>query len=51
MSFFESLGLWNWFVAGGILLIAEALIPGVFLLWLGLAALIVGGISLVVTLP
>jgi membrane protein implicated in regulation of membrane protease activity len=51
MSFLESLGLWNWFVAGGILLIAEILIPGVFLLWLGLAALIVGAIALVVDLP
>jgi membrane protein implicated in regulation of membrane protease activity len=51
MSFFESLGLWNWFVIGGILLIAEVLVPGVFLLWLGLAALIVGAISLVVDWP
>lgn len=51
MSFFESLGLWNWFVVGGILLIAEVLVPGVFMLWLGLAALVVGAISLVVDLP
>lgn len=51
MSFFESLGLWNWFVVGGILLIAEVLVPGVFLLWLGVAALIVGAISLVVDWP
>jgi hypothetical protein len=51
MSFFESLGLWNWFVVGGILLIAEVLVPGVFLLWLGLAALVVGGLSLLVTMP
>ncbi|MEZ5786018.1 MAG: NfeD family protein [Xanthobacteraceae bacterium] len=51
MSFFESLGMWNWFVIGGILLIAEVLVPGVFLLWLGLAALIVGAISLLVDWP
>ena len=51
MSLFESLDLWNWFVAGGILLIAEVLVPGVFLLWLGLAALVVGAITLVVDLP
>lgn len=51
MSFFESLGIWNWFVIGGILLIAEVLVPGVFLLWLGLAALIVGAISLLVEWP
>jgi membrane protein implicated in regulation of membrane protease activity len=47
-SFFISLGIWNWFIAGALLLIAEILIPGIFMLWLGLAALIVGAISLFV---
>lgn len=51
MSFLESLGIWNWFVIGGIMLIAEILVPGVFLLWLGLAALVVGAISLVIDWP
>ncbi len=40
-----SLGVWSWFIAGGLLLIAEILAPGIFMLWLGLAALIVGAIS------
>ncbi len=44
----ESLGVWNWFIAGGVLLILEILAPGVFMLWLGLAALLVGTISLIV---
>ena len=46
-----SLGAWNWFIAGGLLLIAEILAPGVFMLWLGLAALAVGLISLVIVWP
>ena len=41
-----SLGTWDWFIAGGLLLVLEILAPGVFMLWLGLAALLVGTISL-----
>ncbi len=33
---------WYWFIAAVILLILEILMPGVFLLWLGLGAAIVG---------
>jgi membrane protein implicated in regulation of membrane protease activity len=43
-----SLGIWNWFIAGTILLALEVLAPGTFMLWFGLAALLVGGISLVI---
>ena len=43
-----SLEEWNWFTAGGLLLVLEVLAPGVFMLWLGLAALVVGGISVFV---
>jgi len=43
-----SLGVWDWFIAGGLLLVLEVLAPGVFMLWLGLAAMLVGGISLFV---
>ena len=48
MSLIASLGVWNWFIAAGILLILEVLLPGTFMLWLGLAALLVGLISLAV---
>ena len=44
----SSLEEWNWFTAGGLLLVLEVLAPGVFMLWLGLAALLVGGISVFV---
>ena len=36
-------GVWDWLIVGGSLLVLEALAPGVILLWLGLAALLVGG--------
>ncbi len=48
MSLFASLGVWNWFIAAGLLLILEILLPGTFMLWFGVAALLVGLISLVV---
>lgn len=40
------LGFWNWLIAGLVLMALELLAPGVFLLWLGLAALLVGVITL-----
>ncbi|ASY64261.1 putative activity regulator of membrane protease YbbK [Sinorhizobium sojae CCBAU 05684] len=40
------LGPWNWWVLGLLLLAAEVLVPGVFLVWIGLAALITGTLSL-----
>ena len=43
---FGELGPWNWMVLGFVLLALEILVPGVFLLWIGLAALIVGALSL-----
>ncbi|MFG1464039.1 NfeD family protein [Xanthobacter sp. DSM 24535] len=42
--------LWAWFVIGGLLLLAEVFLPGVFLLWLGLAAIATGGVALVMAL-
>lgn len=45
-SIFTELGPWNWIALGFALLILEILAPGVFLLWIGLAALIVGALSL-----
>ena len=42
------LGAWNWLIVGLVLVALEVVAPGVFLLWLGLAALLVGLISLVV---
>ncbi len=39
------LGIWNWLIIGVVLMGIETFAPGVFMLWLGLAALIVGVLS------
>ncbi|MEC9247245.1 MAG: NfeD family protein [Pseudomonadota bacterium] len=40
------LGPWNWMLLGFVLLAAEILAPGVFLLWIGIAAILTGALSL-----
>ena len=42
----SELGPWNWMVLGILLLVMEVVAPGVFMLWIGIAALIVGAVSL-----
>ena len=39
---FVTLGSWNWLIFGILLMVLELAAPGVFLFWLGLAALLVG---------
>ncbi len=46
LSLIASLGAWSWFVAAVLLFILEAIAPGAFMLWLGLAATAVGAVSL-----
>ena len=41
-----SLGPWAWIIAGAILLALELAVPGAFMMWLGIAAVLVGAISL-----
>jgi membrane protein implicated in regulation of membrane protease activity len=45
---FSTLGTWNWLVFGLVLMGFELMLPGVFLFWLGLAALLVGLLSFVI---
>ncbi len=40
------LGPWNWMVLGCALLVLEIVVPGFFLLWIGIAALVTGAASL-----
>jgi inner membrane protein len=40
------LGPWNWVAIGLVLLVLEIAIPGVFLLWFGMAAIAVGALSI-----
>jgi membrane protein implicated in regulation of membrane protease activity len=41
-----AMGAWIWFVLAAIFLLIELTVPGVFMLWLGLAAILIGVISL-----
>ena len=50
MEFIASLGPWAWIIAGAILLAFEIAVPGAFMMWLGLAAILVGAISLAVAM-
>ena len=44
----ESLGIWNWWILGIVLLCIELVAPGTFMLWFGAAAIFVGLLSLVI---
>jgi inner membrane protein len=44
---FTTLGSWNWLIFGFIMMALELAAPGVFMFWLGLAALLVGVLSFV----
>lgn len=49
VDLFARLDTWNWLILGIVLMAIETFAPGVFMLWLGLAALTVGLLSFVVT--
>ncbi len=40
-----SLGDWTWWIVAAILFVLELIVPGVFFLWLGLAAVVVGALD------
>jgi len=46
----SSLGAWTWLVVAAVLMILELALPGVFLLWLGIAAGATGLLALVLDL-
>src|SRR5262249_28283567 len=46
ITWFMALGHWNWFISAAVLFLLGILLPGALLMWLGLAALLVGAISL-----
>jgi membrane protein implicated in regulation of membrane protease activity len=47
----RELGAWSWLIAGVALLALELAAPGVFFIWFGLAAVVVGGLALLIPLP
>jgi hypothetical protein len=48
LNAFASLNAWGWIAFAAILLVAEILVPGYFLIWIGAAAAITGVIFLIV---
>jgi membrane protein implicated in regulation of membrane protease activity len=47
---FISLGAWSWIILGLVLIGVEMLAPGIFFLWLGLAAIVTGLLDAVLDL-
>ena len=45
IEWFSTWTVWHWLILGFCLLIAEIIIPGIFLLWWGIAAIITAGIT------
>ena len=43
----SDLGPWSWFIIGLLLMLAELLLPGVFLIWFGVSALVIGTLTLI----
>ena len=48
LAAFTTLGPWAWIIAGAVLLAMELAVPGAFMMWLGIAAVLVGALSFVV---
>ena len=42
---------WAWLILAGVLGIAEILVPGIFLIWIGMAALVTGLVTLALGIP
>ena len=51
VDFLISLGGWNWFVLALLLFLLEVAIPGVFFLWFGVAATVIGMVALSIDVP
>lgn len=48
MEWLTTWTIWHWLILGFALLIAEIVIPGIFLLWWGLAGLVMAGVMVLV---
>jgi inner membrane protein len=50
LAWIVSLGTWNWFILAALLFVLEVLAPGMFMLWLGLSAIILGIVTSAIVL-
>ncbi len=51
LNFINEFGPWSWIIGGFLLFLAELAVPGVFLVWLGLAAVVTGFVDFGFNLP
>lgn len=51
ISFLEGLHWWHWWILAAVLAAVETFLPGVLAIWFAAAALVVGGLLLVVDIP
>lgn len=46
IGYFTEFGGWSWLILGAVLLMLEILMPGIFMLWVGIGAIITGFVTL-----
>ena len=46
MNFIAELGAWNWLILAVVLVVLESIVPGIYFVWFGLAATVVGFLAL-----
>jgi len=51
IEFAQSLTWWHWWIAAAVLATIETFLPGAIAIWFAAAAVVVGGIQLVVPMP
>lgn len=51
IAFLQDLQWWHWWIVAAVLAAVETFLPGVLAIWFGAAALVVGGLLLVVPVP
>ena len=51
VEFFLGLGAWNWFILAVVMLLLETAIPGVHFMWFGMAAVVLGVLTLLIPMP
>ena len=45
MAIFDEITFWHWLIAGVVLIALEMVAPGVVFMWVGIAAIITGGVA------
>lgn len=51
MEFLAAITYWHWLIFGVVMIALEIFVPGAFFLWIGLAAIAVGGVAAALPMP